>query len=73
MTSWQRPAAVTTENRESRRLAKKLGLKLDELLWGFSTGHLEHNQRRVRNSVRKKIRELLAAVKKDIAEQEKPQ
>jgi hypothetical protein len=70
--TWQRPAAITTRNRESRRLARKLGLKLDELLWGFSTGHLEHSQRRVREGVRQKIRELLEATKKDLAAQEKP-
>lgn len=68
MTSWQRPAAITTKNRESRRLAKKLGLKLDELLWGFSTGHLEAPQRRTTETTRRKIRKLLAEAKKEMKE-----
>ena len=68
MTSWQRPAAITTKNRGSRRLAKKLGLKLDELLWGFSTGYLASTQRRMTETTRRKIRKLLAEAKKEMKE-----
>lgn len=67
MKGFSESAAVVTKNRASRRLAAKLGMKLDELLIGFSTGFLVSGQRRVSEEVRKQIRWRLKNAKEEIA------
>lgn len=66
--TWNAASIVLSKNRQSRRLARKLGLKADELMLAFSTGLVQSAQRRISAELRDELRGRLAEAKKIIAE-----
>jgi hypothetical protein len=73
MSGFSQAAAIVTQNRASRRLAAKLGLKLPELMIGFAGGLITQGQRRITADIKKRIRWRLAKTKKEISEVEVPE